>query len=75
MCWQPLWAKEKATWSQPQSENERQQSVNDFVHCILCHPMAVLWLLSINEVLAAIIGNMVNIDVTLPDNERQESVN
>jgi len=75
MYWQPLWAKEKVTWSQPQSENERQQSVNDFGCGILCHPRAVLRLLSIHDVLAAFIGNMVNVDVASPDTERQHSVN
>jgi len=75
MYWQPLWAKEKATWSQPQSENERQQSVNDFVCCILCHPRAVLRLVSIIEVLVAFIGKIVNEDVASPDNEHQQSVN
>jgi hypothetical protein len=75
MYWQPLWAKENATWSKPQSENERQQSVNDFVYCILCHPRAVLRLLSIIKVLVAFIGNIVNVNVTSPDNEHQQSVN
>jgi hypothetical protein len=75
MYWQPLWAKDKATWSQPQSENERQHSVNNFGCCISCYPKAVVLLLSIIEVLATIIGNLVNVDVTSPDNERQQSVN
>jgi len=75
MYWQHLWAKEKATWSQPQSENEHQQSVNDFVRCILCHPRAVVRLLSIIEVLAAFIGNMVNDHIATPDNQHQLSVN
>jgi hypothetical protein len=72
--WQPLWAKDKATWSQPQSENERQQSVKDFVCCILYHRQAVVQHLSIISVLVAFICNMVNIDVTSPDNECQQSV-
>jgi len=75
MYLQPLWAKVKATRSQPQPENERQQSVNDFGCCILCYPRAVVWLLSIIEVLAAFLGNMDNIDVASPDNERQQSGN
>jgi hypothetical protein len=48
-----------AKWSLPQSENERQQSVNDFMDCILCNPNAVLWHLSRIEVLAAFAGNIV----------------
>jgi hypothetical protein len=75
MYWQPMWAKENAIWLQPQSENERQQNVNDFACCILCYPRAVLQLLSIIEVLAAFTGNMVNVDVTSPDNKCQQSVN
>jgi hypothetical protein len=63
------------TWSLPQSENERQQSVNDFVGCILCNPKAVLWHLSKIEVLAAFTGNIVCVDTATPPNERQQSVN
>jgi hypothetical protein len=73
--WQPLCAKVKATQSQPQSENERQQSINDFGCCILCHPRAVVRLLSIMKELAAFLGNMVNIDVASPNIERQQSGN
>jgi hypothetical protein len=73
--WQPLCAKEKATWSQPQSQNARQQSVNDSVCCIMCHPRDALRALSIIEVFAAFIGKIVNADVTSPDNEHQHSVN
>jgi len=69
-----LWAKGKSTWSQPQYENERQQSVNDFVCCILYDPGAALRHLSIIEVLAAIIGKIVNVDIASPVNERQQSV-
>ena len=75
MYWQPLWAKEKATWSQPQSENERQQSVNNFVCCILHNSMAVLRHLTIIEVLAAFIGNIVCVDTATRQNERQLSIN
>jgi len=32
--WQFLCSKETATWSQPDSENERQQSINEFGCCI-----------------------------------------
>jgi hypothetical protein len=70
-----LLAKWKSTWSQPQSENERQQSVNDFVCSILYHPGAALLHLSIIEVLAAFIGKIVNVDVASPDNEHHQSVN
>jgi len=58
--------KEIATWSQPQSGNERQQCVNDFVYCILNNPRGVLRHLPIIEVLAAFIGNIVFIDTAIP---------
>ena len=35
----------------------------------------MLWLLSIIKVLAAYIGNMVNLDIATPDNQHQPSVN
>jgi len=63
------------TWSQHQSENERQQSVNDFVGCILYNPRAVLRHLSLIEVLAAFTGNIVFVDTVTPQNERQQSIN
>jgi hypothetical protein len=68
-------AKEKATWSLPQSETERQQSVKDFVCCILYHPVAALRHLSIIEVLAAFLGNIVHVNIASPVNEHQQSVN
>jgi hypothetical protein len=64
-----------ATWSLPQSENDHQDSVNDYVGCILCNPKAVLRHLSIIEELAAITGNMVSVDTATPPNERQHSIN
>jgi len=68
--------KATATWSQLHSENERQQSVNGFGCCILYNPRAVLRHLPIIEVLAAfILGNIMNVDVNAPENERQQSVN
>jgi len=73
--WQPLWAKEIATWSQPQSENERQQSANDFVCCILYNSRAVLRHLPIIEVLAAFIGNIVCVNTATPQAEHHQSVN
>jgi hypothetical protein len=63
------------TWSHPQSENERQQSVKNFGCCILYNPWAVIRHLGIIEVLAAIIGNIVCVDTATPQNERQQSVN
>jgi hypothetical protein len=72
---QALCAKEKLTWSQPQSENERQQSVNDSVCCIVYHPGAAVRHLSIIEVYATVISKIINVDVASPDNERQQSVN
>jgi len=73
--WQPFCANEIVTRLQHLSENERQQSVNDFVCCILYNPRAVLQHLSIIEVLAAIIGNIVIFNTVTPRNERQLSVN
>jgi len=75
MYWQCLWAKEKVTWSQPQYEDERQQSINDFGCCIFYNPRAVLRRLSVINVLAAFIGNMVNVNITTPDNQHQLSIN
>jgi len=74
MYWHPFWAKATAKWLLPQFENERQQSVNDFMGCILCNPNAVLRHLSIIEVLAAFTGNIVWVDTATPPNERQRSV-
>jgi len=62
-------------WSLHLSENERQQSVNDFVCCILYSPRAVLWHLSIIEVLAAFMGNIMFVNTVTPQNEHQQSVN
>jgi len=73
--WQPLCSKDTATWSQPHSENECQQSVNKFGCCILYNPRAVLRHVPIVELLAAYIGNIMNVDVAAPENERQQSVN
>jgi len=73
--WQPFCANEIVTRLQHLSENERQQSVNDFVCCILYNPRAVLQHLSIIEVLAAFIGNIVIVNTVTPWNERQPSVN
>jgi len=73
--WQPFCATEIVTRLQHLSENERQQSVNDFVCCILYNPRAVLQHLSIIEVLAAFIGNIVIVNTVTPRNERQPSVN
>jgi len=75
MYWQPLWAKEITTWSQPQSENERQRSINNFVCCILYNPRAVLRHLPIIEVLAAFIGDIVCVDTATAQAEHQQSVN
>jgi len=73
--WQPFCANEIVTRLQHLSENERQQSVNDFVCCILYNPRAVLQRLSIIEVLAAFIGNIVIVNTVTPRNERQPSIN
>jgi len=75
MYWQYLWANGNATWLQPQSQNDRQQSNYNFVRCTLCHPQPVVRLLSIIEVLATFTGNIFNVDVTSPDNAGQQIVN
>jgi hypothetical protein len=71
MYWQPFFANPIVTWSQPLSENEGQQSVKDFVCCILYIPRAVLRHFSIIEVLAAFIDNIVFVDTVTPQNEHQ----
>jgi len=54
---------------------ERQQSVNEFGCGILYNPRALLRHLPIIEVLAVCIGNIRNVDVATPENERQQRVN
>jgi hypothetical protein len=73
--WQPFRANSITTWSQHLSANERQQSVNDFVCCILYNPRAMLRHLFIIEVLAAFIGKIVLVNTVTPQNEHQQSVN
>jgi hypothetical protein len=63
------------TMNVSKASTDRQQSINHFGCCISYNPRAVLRLVPIIEVLGTIIGNMVNVDVSLPDNERQQSVN
>jgi len=63
------------TGSQPHSENERQQSVNDFECRTVYIPWALLRHLCIIEVVAAYKGNIVCVDTVTPQNERQLSVN
>jgi len=62
------------SWSQLLSENEYQWNVNKFVCYIMYNPRAVIWYLSIIEVLAAFIGNIVLVDIVTPQNECQQSV-
>jgi len=57
------------------ASTERQLSVNESGCCIMYDPRAMLRHLPIIEVLAACIGNIVNVDVAAPENERQQSVN
>jgi hypothetical protein len=73
--WHPFGIKAITVWSLPQSDNERQQSVNDFVGCIFFNRKAVPQHLSIMEVLAAFTGNIVCVDTATPPNEFQQSVN
>jgi len=75
MYWLPFCANAIVIWSLHLSENERQQSVNDYVCRIMYSPRAVLWHLSIIEVLAAFIGNIMFVDTVTPQNERHQSVN
>jgi len=75
MYWQLFCANEIVIWSLHLSENEHQQSVNDFVCCIMYNPRAVIRHLSIIEVVAAFIGNIVFVDTITLQNERQHSVN
>jgi len=63
------------TWAHPQSENERQHSVNNFGCCILYDPRAVIQHLSIIEILTALIGNIVCVDTATPQTEHQQIVN
>jgi len=57
------------------ASTEHQQSMNDFLCCILYNPRVVLLRLPIIKVLAAFRGNMVSVNVTTPEDERQQSVN
>jgi hypothetical protein len=66
MYWEPFCANTSVSWSHHLSENERQQSVNDFVCCIWYNPRAVLQHVPIIEVLAAFIGNMVYVNAATP---------
>jgi hypothetical protein len=52
-----------------------QQSVNDFGHCILGNQRAVLWHLSMIEVLATILGNIVRVNIATPKHQHQQSHN
>jgi hypothetical protein len=42
---------------------------------MMYNPRAVLWHLTISNVLTAAMGNIVSVDVTIPKNERQLRVN
>jgi len=57
------------------ASTECQQSVNDFGCCILCNPRAVLWHVSMIEVLATFLGNTVRVDIAKPKNKRHQSHN
>ena len=54
---------------------ERQLSVDKFGCCILNNPREVLRHLPIIEVLVTFIGNIANVDVAAPENERQQCLN
>jgi hypothetical protein len=57
------------------ASTEHQQSINDFGCCILYNPWAVLLCLPIIKVLAAFRGIMVSVNVTTPEDKRQQSIN
>ena len=65
----------RASTERQQSVNrastECQQSVNDLGGGILYNPRAGRRHISIVEVLAACIGNIVNVNLAAPENERQ----
>jgi hypothetical protein len=63
------------TWSHPQSETERQQTVNNFGCFSLDNPKATLRKLPIIEGLVAFIGNIRCVNTATPPDERQQSVN
>jgi hypothetical protein len=57
------------------ASTEHQHRINDFGYCIVYNPWAVLLHLPIIEVLAVCRGNMVMVNLTTPENERQQSIN
>jgi len=57
------------------ASTERQHRINHFGCCIIYNPRAVPLHLPIIKVLAAFRGNMVSVNFTTPDHERQQSVN
>jgi hypothetical protein len=69
----------RASTERQQSVNrvstEHHQSTNKFGCCNLYNPRAVLFYLPIIKVLATFRGNMVRVNVTTPENERQQSIN
>jgi hypothetical protein len=50
-------------------KNERQQSINSCVCCIVCDPRAIVRLLRIIEVLATSKGNIVHDIVATPEDD------
>jgi hypothetical protein len=73
--WQPLSVKDITTWSQPQSANEHQHSINNFSCCTLYNQRAVLRHLYILEVLAAFRSNIVCVNTATTQNEHHQSIN
>jgi hypothetical protein len=79
---QLLWAKEIATWSQHQSEYERQQSVNDLVSCILHnlgaglrHLPKIVVLAACKAILYASILLHLKMSVHTSSTQHQQSIN
>jgi hypothetical protein len=56
MYWQLVLSNERATWSPPHSENERQRSINDFKLHILANLFSDWLQTSIFQTLAAFTG-------------------
>jgi len=63
MYWTFFWLKGQVKRSLPYPRNERQQSVNNFLSCILDNPMAGQLLSLIIAVLGAFLGKSVRDDI------------
>jgi hypothetical protein len=57
------------------ASTEHQHSINDVRCCILYNPLAVLMRLPLITVLAGFRRNVVSVNITAAENERQQSFN